>query len=318
MDEGQARSLPLDGGGALALRVWEPAGAPQASVVIGAAMGVPQSYYAAYAAWLAQQGYRVWTFDYRGHGESRPATPAGTLRGLRADLLDWVRDYEAVVALARAEAPQRPLFLIGHSLGAQLPGLFGQPQRVDGLLSIAAGSGYWRDNAARLRRRVLLFWHVVVPLATGLCGYFPGRRLGMVGNLPAGVIRQWRRWCLHPRYSAAEGEQALASYARVRFPILAWTFSDDEMMTLRATRHLLALYANAPHQVHTWHPVHARARRIGHFGLFRATFRDTLWPHTVAALQALPQLGAGGVPQTTDVATTVPHTADHEEEAPTG
>jgi len=312
MEPGQ-RELAVGDGGVLALRVWEPAGVAQASVVIGGAMGVPQTYYAAYAGWLAQQGYRVWTFDYRGHGASSPATPGHTLRGYRADLLDWVRDYEAVVTLAKDEVPQRPLFLIGHSLGAQLPGLFEQPARVDGLLSIAAGSGYWRDNAPRLKRRVLLFWHVVVPLSTRLCGYFPGRRLGMVGNLPAGVIRQWRRWCLHPRYSAAEGEQALARYAQVRFPILAWTFSDDEMMTLRGTQNLLALYANAPRQIRTWHPAHARVQRIGHFGLFRETFRETLWPHTVAALRTLSQMWQSRVPHTIDTIRPASHTAHDEE-----
>src|SRR5256885_13980938 len=124
----------------------------------------------------------------------------------------WARDYEAVIAHAKAQLPDQPLFLIGHSLGAQLPGLLRSPQLVDGLLSIAAGSGYWRDNAPRLKRMVPYFWHVLVPVATRLCGYFPGRRLRKVGDLPAGVMLQWRRWCLNPRYSVgAEGEAAARS-----------------------------------------------------------------------------------------------------------
>lgn len=312
MSESQVRNLPIDDGGALALHVWEPAGAAAASIVIGGAMGVPQSYYAPYAGWLAAQGYRVWTFDYRGQGESRPHTPGQSLRGYQADLLDWVHDYEAVVRTAQDEQPALPLYLIGHSLGAQLPGLFEQPQRIAGLLSIAAGSGYWRDNAPQLRWRVLFFWHVMVPLATKVCGYFPGRRLGMVGNLPAGVIRQWRRWCLHPRYSAAEGAAALARYAQVRFPVLAWSFSDDEMMTLRGTHSLLSLYTSAPTQVHTWHPVHAGVRRIGHFGLFRESFRETLWPRTIAALRALPQVRQRSVSRMTDGEDRDAHTVPHE------
>jgi len=119
----QRRELSLEGGGALALRVYEPSGEAQATVVIGGAMGVPQDYYAAYAAWLATQGYRVFTFDYRGHGESLPHTRGNTLRGYRADLFDWALDYEAVVRRAKQERPQQPLYLVGHSLGAQLPGL---------------------------------------------------------------------------------------------------------------------------------------------------------------------------------------------------
>jgi len=300
MNGPQQRSLPLDDGGALALRVWEPANEAVASVVIGAAMGVPQSYYADYAGWLAGQGYRVWTFDYRGQGESRPHTPGHRLRGYRADLLDWVRDYEAVVRLAKEERSAAPLYLLGHSLGAQLPGLFEQPHHIDGLLSIAAGSGYWRDNAPALRRRVLFLWHVMVPLATPLWGYFPGKRLGMVGDLPAGVIRQWRRWCLHPRYSAAEGPAALARYAQVRYPVLAWSFSDDEMMTLRGTHNLIKLYSNALRRVESLQPADVGAHRIGHFGLFREAFRETLWPRTIKGLQSLATQEVSSVPQRTD------------------
>lgn len=128
-------------GATLALRVYTPAGPPRASVVIGGAMGVRQAFYEAFATWLAGQGYRVTSFDYRGHGDSLQ----GSLRQVRADLCDWARDYEAVIAHAKAQLPDQPLFLIGHSLGAQLPGLLRSPQLVDGLLSIAAGSGYWRD-----------------------------------------------------------------------------------------------------------------------------------------------------------------------------
>jgi predicted alpha/beta hydrolase len=60
-------------------------------------MGVRQDYYAPFAQWLAGQGWRVTTFDYRGSGDSLPDTPAGGLRGYKADLFDWTRDYEAAI-----------------------------------------------------------------------------------------------------------------------------------------------------------------------------------------------------------------------------
>jgi predicted alpha/beta hydrolase len=200
------------------------------------------------------------------------------------------------VRAAKDALPEQPLYLIGHSLGAQLPGLFEQPDRVDGLFSVAAGSGYWRDNAPRLRRSVLYFWHVLVPVATRVCGYFPGRSLRKVGDLPAGVIRQWRRWCLHPRYSVgAEGAAVAERYAQARFPLLAWSFTDDELMTLRGTRALVGLYPNAPSEVHTLGPEDVLARRIGHFGMFREHFRTSLWPRAVEALQALGDAGVAGM-----------------------
>ena len=101
---------------------YEPESAPARASVVGGAMGVRQDYYAPFAEWLAGQGFRVTTFDYRGSGDSLPDTADGGLRGFQADLMDWASDYEAVVDSAKAALPAAPLYLLGHSLGAQLPG----------------------------------------------------------------------------------------------------------------------------------------------------------------------------------------------------
>lgn len=293
----QATTLPVDGSHRIAVRHYPATAAPRASVVIGGAMGVRQAFYAPFAQWLAAQGVAVWTFDYRGSGDSLGDAP---LRGFDADLFDWARDYEAVIDAARAAQPALPLYLFGHSLGAQLPGLLARPEQVDGLLSIAAGSGYWRENAPRLKRSVLYFWFVLVPLAVRLWGYFPGRRLRKVGDLPRGVILQWRRWCLHPRYSVgAEGPLAERSYARVRFPVLALSITDDELMTLRGTESLVSFYSAAPTAVQRIAPADVQARRIGHFGFFRKQFDQSLWPRAIDSLQRLAALGNTRVPQTT-------------------
>lgn len=293
------QTLQVNGAVVLALRVYEPAGAALASVVIGGAMGVRQSFYEAFARWMAQQGFRVTTFDYRGHGDSLH----GAMRDVNADLFDWAQDYEAVISAAKAALPMQPLYLLGHSLGAQLPGLLRKPGQVDGLLSVAAGSGYWRDNAPKLRRVVPYFWWVLVPLATRLCGYFPGRALKKVGDLPAGVILQWRRWCLHPAYSVgAEGPDVARRYGAVRFPVLALSMADDELMTLRGTHNLVNLYANTERRVESISPAEFKVRRIGHFGFFRDQFRQSLWPRAVAALA---QLGGGAAVGTPVAGTTL-------------
>jgi predicted alpha/beta hydrolase len=267
----------------VAARVYAPERAARGSVVVGAAMGVRQGFYAPFAEWLAGQGWRVTTFDYRGCGDSAPAR----LRGFHADLFDWTRDYEAAVDHAHAALPDAPLYLLGHSLGAQLPGLLGNQEKVSGLLSVAAGSGYWRENAPQLKRIVPWFWFVLVPLATRLCGYFPGRALGKVGDLPKGVILQWRRWCLNPRYSVgAEGELARQAYARARFPVLALSISDDELMTLEGTHSLIDLYENAPREVRRIVPADLAVHRIGHFGSFRSEHEARLWPRMSEWLHA--------------------------------
>lgn len=271
-----SQTLRSADGTPIAARVFTPAVPARGSVVIGGAMGVRQDYYATFAAWLATQGWRVTTFDYRGSGDSMPA---GGLRGFRADLFDWTRDYEATIDAAHAALPTQPLYLLGHSLGAQLPGLLANQRKVSGMLSVAAGSGYWRENAPQLKRIVPYFWFVLVPIATALCGYFPGRKLRKVGDLPAGVVMQWRRWCLNPKYSVgAEGEAVRQRYAGVTFPVLALSIADDELMTLRGTHSLVDLYENAKSEVQRIAPADLGVRRLGHFGPFRSEQQDKLWP----------------------------------------
>lgn len=275
--------LETDDGSRLSLRLYRPDGPATAAVLIGGAMGVRQDYYQPFAQWLAGQGYAVATFDYRGMGESR-ATPS--LRGLKADLFSWARDYDSAIDALREAAPGLPLYLVGHSLGAQLPGLLRNRTQVDGLISVAAGSGYWRDNAPPLRRMILYFWYVLVPVATAVFGYFPGKRLRKVGDLPKGVMLQWRRWCLHPRYHVgAEGAAVREQFEAARFPLVALSITDDELMTERGTHVLVDCYPNAPRRIERIAPADVQAKRIGHFGLFREQFQATLWPRMTALLQ---------------------------------
>lgn len=282
----ESLNLESDAGATLAARFYACDGAAKGAVLIGGAMGVKQDYYAPFAAWLATQGFAVMSFDYRGMGESRSPAHTKSLRGLDADLFSWARDYDCAIDALHERAPNLPLYLIGHSLGAQLAGLLRNRKRIDGLLSIAAGSGYWRDNAPQLKRIVLYFWHVLVPVATALFGYFPGKRFGKVGDLPRGVILQWRRWCLDPRYVVgAEGAAVRRQFEQVRFPVVALSITDDELMTERGTRVLVDCYANAPRRVERVAPADAQVKRIGHFGFFRDQFQSSLWARSVALLQ---------------------------------
>ncbi|MBL5976832.1 alpha/beta fold hydrolase [Comamonas sp. NyZ500] len=278
-------ALPISVGSAhLVLRQCQPrAAAPLAQVVVAGAMGVQQSYYQAFARWLAEQGYGVTTFDYRGHGLSLQVP----LRDARADLLDWAKDCELVAAQLKQQFPQQPLIWIGHSVGSQLPGLASIPLPINGLLSVGSGSGYWRDNAAPTKRMVRLFWWGVAPLVTALYGAFPGRKLGIVGDLPAGVIWQWRRWCLNPLYAmGVEGRWAAEAYAAAHYPLHALYFEDDEMMSLASVQSLVDWYKSAPSTLERVDPGLAPSGRIGHLGYFKEEMRELLWQPLLPLLQS--------------------------------
>lgn len=256
------------------LRVFDSPAHPKGTVVVPSAMGVAQNFYARFAEWLAAQGYRVITFDYRGIGCSAPAT----LRGFAANIFDWARDCEAIIDFVKRRWPQLPLYWVGHSLGGQLLGLISNRAEIDRVMTVATGNGYWLENSWPTRRVVWWMWFVAVPLVTRIAGYFPGRRLRKVGDLPRGVIEQWRRWCLNREYVVGvEGEQVRASYSSVVTPMFSLSFTDDEMMSEQSIRSLHRLYSNAPIEYRRIAPRDIGVRRIGHFGFFRPQFEQTLW-----------------------------------------
>ncbi|AMO75729.1 alpha/beta fold hydrolase [Pseudomonas citronellolis] len=279
----QPREIDNGHGQRLASHWYRPPGEMLGAALIVPAMGVEQRFYGAFANWLAERGYLVVTFDYQGMGQSR----SGPLREVKANVVDWGRhDCSAVLAAVAEAAQDKPLYWIGHSLGGQILPFVDGRARITRAFSIASGSGYWRDNTAGLRGRAWLLWHFIAPTVTPLLGYFPGRRLGIVGDLPRGVIKQWRRWCLHPQYALGEGEQMRIRYSAVHTPIVSLSFTDDEMMSQRSTEALLGFYRSAPKVSRRIAPEQLGVKRIGHFGFFREQFADTLWEGYL-----LPELG---------------------------
>lgn len=255
---------------------------PTASpVLIAPALGTPQRFYAHFARWLATRGQVVMSFDPSGVGDSL-ALGSGRLRDVKADLLSWARvDFAAAVSELCTQSGAEQVRLLGHSLGVHHAAMTtaAVQARIRHVVSVAAGSGYWRDWAAPSRRVAPLMLHLAIPALTPWLGYFPGQRLGMVGDLPAGVARQWSGWCRHPEFAwGQQPEQLLPSLQGASFSIQALSFSDDEAMTEHCTRQLLQAMPNAPSQVHVVRPAEMGMSAIGHLGAFRRAAEPQLWP----------------------------------------
>lgn len=276
-ERGTARAAD---GHELAVTRFAPRGAAAGTMLIAGAMGVRQDFYAPFAAACAESGLHALTFDYRGMGWSR----RGSLRGFDTDVSLWAdRDLNAMLHEARRAAPSAPLYVLGHSLGGQILGIAPDNAMVDAAVTVSAGSGYYKHND-RMPMQVRLLWFGAIPLLTPLFGYFPGKALRMVGDLPLGVARQWRAWCLHPEYLLREGDRARDAFQRVESPILGYSFEDDDLITRPAIDHLHSFYRKAA--VERRHVSPEAGQRIGHFGFFSERSRETLWRDTLAWLRA--------------------------------
>jgi predicted alpha/beta hydrolase len=282
-------TAPAADGYELAVTRYPADGPAWATMLLAPAMGVRQDFYEPVARFFARNGVHVLTFDYRGMGGSRPAD----LRALDADVTDWAaQDFDAMLAHAQRAVPGLPLVLLGHSLGGQILGIAPSNGNVRAAINVTAGSGYYGFNE-RMRLRVRFLWFVAIPLATRLAGYFPGRRLRMIGDLPRGVALQWRRWCLHPEYLLAEGQAARAAFERVRCPILSWSFEDDVMLPRRAIESLNGFYRNARIEHRHVAPAEVGAARIGHFGFFAERQGAAMWAQSLAWLRLAARVANG-------------------------
>ena len=100
----------------IAVYRWDPAGEPRAAVQLTHGMGEHAQRYDHVARALNDAGFVVYAQDHRGHGAS--ADPAA-LGDLGQD--SWpglVDDIGLLSARIRAEHPDLPLILLGHSMGS--------------------------------------------------------------------------------------------------------------------------------------------------------------------------------------------------------
>ena len=261
--------------------LYAPNGHYRRAVLVSGGLGIPQRFYTPFASWLALRGNLVLTFDLRGMGASRRLEHRRSLRGLDADMLTWAReDFPAAVKTLLGKAGSKSISLIGHSLGVHHAAMTDADTqtRIDTVVSVAAGAGYWRDWAAPSRRLAPLMLHLAAPLLTPLLGYFPGKALHMVGDLPGPAMRQWTRWCRHPNFAwGAEPELIIPSLHSARFRIEAFSFTDDHAMTERCTRKLLDAMPNAPSRLHLVQPQGLGLAAVGHIGAFRQQSSHSLW-----------------------------------------
>ncbi|HEX9375279.1 MAG TPA: alpha/beta hydrolase [Actinomycetota bacterium] len=114
-------------------RDW-PAAEPKAGVALLHGLAEHSGRYEHVARRLNGAGYSVTAVDVRGHGRS-PGWP-----GLVDGLDDWVADTKAVLERARAEAGARPLFLMGHSLGALISATYVRRAGDEGLAGLVLSS----------------------------------------------------------------------------------------------------------------------------------------------------------------------------------
>lgn len=255
-------------------------------VIINPATSVRCRHYSRFAEYLFAHGFEVLLYDYRGIGESRPTS----LKGLHASWSDWgALDFEAILQRAQREFPGQPIDVVGHSFGGCAAGLGASGAAIRRLVTVGAQFAYWRDYSPQQRWRMFGKWHLVMPLVTALCGYFPGKRLGWLEDTPAGVVRDWAtpraRYEQRPSGRQLVRQHAGLPFALVEADLLAISIEDDPYGTVPAIQRLLGYFTGSRCTHWRIAPEDIGEEDVGHFAFFRSHYQDRLWPIALHWLQ---------------------------------
>ena len=110
----------FDGAGGLKifLRSWRPDGKPRAVVVICHGVNSHGGQYIWVAEQFVKSGFAVYALDLRGRGKSEGE------RFYVENVADYVSDVAGVVKIAKSRDAGLPVFLLGHSAGGVVSGVY--------------------------------------------------------------------------------------------------------------------------------------------------------------------------------------------------
>jgi alpha-beta hydrolase superfamily lysophospholipase len=236
------RELRFEGAGGLDLfgRAWLPAHAERTLLLVHG-WAEHSGRYDPVGAWLAARGCAVHAYDHRGHGRS--AGPRGHARRF-ADYLD---DLEIALIRARAEAPELPVFLLGHSMGGLVVAAFAVERAPQIAGAVTTGAAV---AVADVPSRVRLAWlrllariaprlSMARPIATDALSRDPGVCRAYAED-PL-VLRRMTLG-LGAAFLGAVG-RTLPAAGRVQVPMLLLHGADDSLCPAEGSRRFHAALA---------------------------------------------------------------------------
>jgi len=280
-------------GWALRADVDEPAGEPIGVAVLAHAMMARRTAFdrpqgAGLRQRLVARGWRVVSFDFRGHGDSGPRASEGG-RYAYDDLV--TQDLPAIHAFARArDRKKRRVVLVGHSLGGHV-GLAAQGTGLvafDRIVAVAANLWMPQFETSAARRALRLLMLGAVDATARRVGRFPARALRMGSDDEArAYFHDLGRFARTGQWTSADGSvDYLASLARVKVPVLQ-VVSDGDRMACRPEGGALFLQCcGGPQELVRVERADDGGAAPGHMGIVTSGRIDRVWERIEAWMRA--------------------------------
>jgi alpha-beta hydrolase superfamily lysophospholipase len=249
-------ALVMADGDTLALQSWLPEGEPDAVILALHGFNDYANAFDAPAQAWAKHGIATFAYDQRGFGHDDHA-------GLWAGEETLVADAIAGVDLIRARYPDKPVFLMGESMGgavAILAAAHNPPVAVDGLILVAPA--VWARETMPVSYRVSLWLGARLAPSMTLRGsnldIWPSDNIEMLRALGADplVIKETRVDAVYGLVNVMDA--ALAAAPNVHVPTLLLYGANDQIVPAEpvgmfvadlAPRHRVAVYDAGYHML---------------------------------------------------------------------
>ena len=267
--------LHTESGYEITVQTFVPESLANTVVLILPANGTKQAFYSGFARFLKSKSLIVYTLDYGGIGESKKSD----LRSFDTSITNWGKyDLEAVLSAIRSKHSDKKLVVIAHSMGGQIFGLAPSSISADKLIFVAVPSGYLNFWTGVAKMKMFMTWFFMFPALTKLYGYMPASKISGLEDLPKSVALEWREWCLSPNYLFDYIGDDERWYEKIGCPLVSFSVEDDSLAPEKAVDWMTNQYVNCMKiRIHV-EPAKLSVERIGHFGFFKESNRETLWP----------------------------------------
>ena len=258
---------------------------PKAAVLLNPGTATKTSFYIPFAEFLAEHGYSVMLWNYRGFCESRTQT----LKNSDIHFSDiGLKDIPAAIKHAKALFPELPLYCVGHSAGGQQIGYANNCNELQGMIAIAVSTGYFGYMPLGYRLQAHLFFKAIAPVSIALFGYVKSKALNLMEDLPPKLAKEWGSFCSEKDFffakKFAKTRPELAHYRTFNFPVHVFTADDDEISTPANTQQFWShIISTRPVNFTLYSAKDAPKKAIGHFGYFRRANR-AIWQEVITKL----------------------------------
>jgi predicted alpha/beta hydrolase len=209
-------------------------------LIINNGARVLQNKYTEFAEYVSNNNINVITYNY-----SDTDVPENKLKTSKTSIQEWATcDMNTIIDSIVDMNSEAKIFVLGHSLGGQIIGLTENCAKLDGIILVAAQTGYWKFWPFPLNIINYLTWYLYVPMLLKTYGFFPKGKDKNLSHMPKRATTDWMKWCQSPNYLFENISLSEQYYNTIKCPLLSISFGDDLYATKQAVDWLTSKYQN--------------------------------------------------------------------------